>query len=111
MILAPQVGFEPTAYRLTVECSTTELLGNIKFLFSRTMVLYNTLKINATLFCKFFKNIFYLEFCFNYKQKTRFYPCFCYSAFKFFNILFISGPEILNDLFENPTFGLMLSKA
>lgn len=28
--LAPQVGFEPTAYRLTAERSTTELLGNIK---------------------------------------------------------------------------------
>ena len=26
-ILAPQVGFEPTAYRLTAECSTIELLG------------------------------------------------------------------------------------
>ena len=30
--LAPQVGLEPTAYRLTVECSTTELLGNINVL-------------------------------------------------------------------------------
>ena len=29
--MAPQVGFEPTAYRLTAECSTTELLGNIIF--------------------------------------------------------------------------------
>lgn len=28
--MAPQVGFEPTAYRLTAERSTTELLGNIK---------------------------------------------------------------------------------
>ena len=28
--MAPQVGFEPTTYRLTAECSTTELLGNIK---------------------------------------------------------------------------------
>ena len=54
--LAPQVGFEPTAYRLTVECSTTELLGNIKLLFfKRTMVLYNTFKNNATLFINFFK--------------------------------------------------------
>ena len=25
-ILAPQVGFEPTTYRLTAECSTAELL-------------------------------------------------------------------------------------
>lgn len=31
ILLAPQVGFEPTAYRLTAERSTTELLGNIKF--------------------------------------------------------------------------------
>ena len=31
--LAPQVGFEPTAYRLTAERSTTELLGNIKLFF------------------------------------------------------------------------------
>ena len=30
LILAPQVGFEPTAYRLTAERSTTELLGNIE---------------------------------------------------------------------------------
>lgn len=29
-LLAPRVGFEPTAYRLTVECSTAELSGNIK---------------------------------------------------------------------------------
>ena len=28
--VAPQVGFEPTTYRLTAERSTTELLGNIK---------------------------------------------------------------------------------
>ena len=27
--MAPQVGFEPTAYRLTAECSTVELLRNI----------------------------------------------------------------------------------
>lgn len=26
--LAPRVGFEPTTYRLTVECSTAELPGN-----------------------------------------------------------------------------------
>ncbi len=26
--MAPRVGFEPTAIRLTVECSTTELSGN-----------------------------------------------------------------------------------
>lgn len=56
--LAPQVGFEPTAYRLTVECSTTELLGNIKLsFFSRTMVLYNIVKNIATLFCKIFKKL------------------------------------------------------
>ena len=28
--MAPQVGFEPTAYRLTAECSTVELLRNRK---------------------------------------------------------------------------------
>ena len=27
--MAPQVGFEPTTYRLTAGCSTTELLRNI----------------------------------------------------------------------------------
>ena len=26
IVLAPQVGFEPTTYRLTAECSTVELL-------------------------------------------------------------------------------------
>ena len=36
--LAPQVGFEPTAYRLTAERSTTELLGNIKLFFERPAV-------------------------------------------------------------------------
>ena len=29
MLLAPEVGFEPTAYRLTAGCSTVELLWNI----------------------------------------------------------------------------------
>ncbi len=29
--LAPQVGFEPTTYRLTAGCSTTELLRNVTF--------------------------------------------------------------------------------
>ena len=28
--MAPQVGLEPTTLRLTAECSTTELLRNIK---------------------------------------------------------------------------------
>ena len=28
-VLAPQVGFEPTTYRLTAGCSTLELLRNI----------------------------------------------------------------------------------
>ena len=27
--MAPQVGFEPTTYRLTAECSTVELLRNM----------------------------------------------------------------------------------
>ena len=27
--MAPPVGFEPTTYRLTAECSTVELRGNI----------------------------------------------------------------------------------
>ena len=31
--LAPQVGFEPTTDRLTADCSTTELLWNIKITF------------------------------------------------------------------------------
>ena len=30
-IMAPQVGFEPTTYRLTAGCSTTELLRNVTF--------------------------------------------------------------------------------
>ena len=34
LFLAPQVGFEPTTYRLTAERSTTELLGHIKLLFA-----------------------------------------------------------------------------
>ena len=42
LLLAPQVGFEPTAYRLTVECSTTELLGNIKFLLHKQQWYYIT---------------------------------------------------------------------
>ena len=29
IFLAPQVGFEPTTYRLTADCSTAELLRNI----------------------------------------------------------------------------------
>src|SRR5450756_269097 len=28
--LAPQVGFEPTTYRLTADCSTVELLWNVR---------------------------------------------------------------------------------
>ena len=36
--LAPQVGFEPTTYRLTAERSTTELLGHILSCFSRSAV-------------------------------------------------------------------------
>ena len=34
--MAPQVGFEPTTDRLTVDCSTPELLRNI-FIYSITM--------------------------------------------------------------------------
>ena len=38
--VAPQVGFEPTTYRLTAERSTTELLGHIKFGRARLVNLY-----------------------------------------------------------------------
>ncbi len=32
VVLAPRVGFEPTTYRLTAECSTAELSRNISLL-------------------------------------------------------------------------------
>ena len=36
MSLAPQVGFEPTADRLTADCSTTELLRSVDKIYDNT---------------------------------------------------------------------------
>jgi hypothetical protein len=35
ILLAPQVGFEPTTLRLTAECSTVELLRSIELRIAR----------------------------------------------------------------------------
>ena len=39
--LAPQVGFEPTTSRLTADCSTAELLGNVQTNYKRDSVIDN----------------------------------------------------------------------
>ena len=63
--LAPRVGFEPTAYRLTVECSTAELSGNICSLrdikITQANVLYNMFFSFASVFMKFL-NLCLLDF-------------------------------------------------
>ena len=63
--LAPRVGFEPTAYRLTVECSTAELSGNIYSLrdikITQVNVLYNMFFSFASVFMKFL-NLYLLDF-------------------------------------------------
>ena len=65
LLLAPRVGFEPTAYRLTVECSTAELSGNICSLrdikITQANVLYNMFFSFASVFMKFL-NLCLLDF-------------------------------------------------
>ena len=69
-LLAPRVGFEPTAYRLTVECSTAELSGNICSLrdikITQVNVLYNMFFSFASVFMKFLNlcllDFFYLSY-------------------------------------------------
>ena len=55
-IMAPEVGLEPTAYRLTAGCSTIELLRNNAAL--ATLLLYDRaigfVKDKSALFCKDF---------------------------------------------------------
>ncbi len=57
--MAPKVGLEPTTDRLTADCSTTELLRNIRFrLILSTFIIIETLLDKVNTFAKTFFTFF-----------------------------------------------------